>query len=274
MDACRASDSASQARRQSTSCRVREVVNGLVYVLSTGCQWRAVPKDLPPRSTLYDYFDLWGWDGTLEQIHEALYVKCREAAGREASPTAAIIDSQSVKSAEKGGLHRSARLRCGQECASTARITNGGRFHPESCRLIRKLASGLAGQPAGSKPRDKGRLGRSSDPTGRNVSEVRAGLERVDAGADPSFARGKPCGQGSNRHTHLPGLPGYWTQHVGRAMRVIEGGLSGSEVSRLQHRTRAVDSDGRRTGSWRLGGRVMPAEGRTLTSGALSTMAR
>ena len=82
---------------------VREVVNGLMYVLSTGCQWRAIPKDLPPRSTLYDYFDLWSWDGTLERIHETLYVKCREAAAREASPTAAIIDSQSVKSAEKGG---------------------------------------------------------------------------------------------------------------------------------------------------------------------------
>jgi transposase len=89
---------------------VREVVNGLMYVLSTGCQWRAIPKDLPPRSTLYDYFDLWGCDRTLECIHEALYVKCREAAAREASPTAAIIPgskspgtSQSVKSAEKGG---------------------------------------------------------------------------------------------------------------------------------------------------------------------------
>ena len=82
---------------------LREVVNGLLYVLSTGCQWRAIPKDLPPKSTVYDYFDLWDWDGTLDRIHEALYVKCREAASREASPTAAIIDSQSVKSAEKGG---------------------------------------------------------------------------------------------------------------------------------------------------------------------------
>jgi len=82
---------------------VREVVNGLMYVLSTGCQWRAIPKDLPPRSTVYDYFDLWSWDGTLDRIHDALYVRCREAASREASPTAAIIDSQSVKSAEKGG---------------------------------------------------------------------------------------------------------------------------------------------------------------------------
>jgi transposase len=82
---------------------LRKVVNGLMYVLSTGCQWRAIPKDLPPRSTVYGYFDLWSWDGTLDRIHHALYVKCREAASREASPTACIIDSQSVKSAEKGG---------------------------------------------------------------------------------------------------------------------------------------------------------------------------
>ena len=83
---------------------VREVVNGLMYILSTGCQWRAIAKDLPPRSTLYDYFDLWGWDGTLEKMHHALYVKCREQADREASPTACIVDRQSVKSAEKGAL--------------------------------------------------------------------------------------------------------------------------------------------------------------------------
>src|SRR5258708_32401829 len=82
---------------------MREVVNGLMYILSTGCQWRAIPKDLPPRSTLFDYLDLWSWDGTLDRIHHALYVACRERDKREASPTAAIIDSQSVKSAEKGG---------------------------------------------------------------------------------------------------------------------------------------------------------------------------
>lgn len=82
---------------------VREVVNGIMYVLSTGCQWRYVPKDLPPKSTVHRYFDLWSYDGTLERIHHALYVKCREQEERDASPTAAIIDSQSVKSAEKGG---------------------------------------------------------------------------------------------------------------------------------------------------------------------------
>ena len=83
---------------------MRQVVNGVMYVLSTGCQWRYIPKDLPPRSTVNDYFCLWSYNGTLQKIHEALYVKCREQAEREASPTACIIDSQSVKSAEIGGV--------------------------------------------------------------------------------------------------------------------------------------------------------------------------
>jgi len=82
---------------------MREVTNGVMYVLSTGCQWRYLPKDLPSKSTVFRYFDTWSHDGTLKAIHNELYVKCREAAEREASPTAAIIDSQSVKSAEKGG---------------------------------------------------------------------------------------------------------------------------------------------------------------------------
>ena len=98
----------------------REVVNGLMYILSTGCQWRAVPKDLPPRSTLYDYFDLWSYDSTLDRLHEALYVKCREQAGRDASPTAAILDSQSVKSAEKGAV-ASTRMALMQARRSKAR---------------------------------------------------------------------------------------------------------------------------------------------------------
>ena len=85
------------------SVNVREVLNGIMFILSAGVQWRSLPSDLPPRSTVHDYLGLWSWDGTLDRIHEALYIKCREAEGREASPTACIIDSQSVKSAEKGG---------------------------------------------------------------------------------------------------------------------------------------------------------------------------
>src|SRR5947208_8141132 len=83
---------------------VREVLNGILYVLATGCQWRALPKDLPPRSTVHGYLTLWAWDGTLKRLHHALFVQVREQAGKDASPTAAIIDSQSVKGAEKRAL--------------------------------------------------------------------------------------------------------------------------------------------------------------------------
>src|SRR3954471_23667785 len=82
---------------------VREVLNGILCVLATGCQWRALPKDLPPRSTVHGYLSLWARDGTLKRLHHALFVQAREQAGKEASPTAAVIDSQSVKGAEKGG---------------------------------------------------------------------------------------------------------------------------------------------------------------------------
>jgi len=82
---------------------VRNVVDGIMYILSTGCQWSALPKDFPPRSTVNDYMRRWDDDRTLDRIHHALYVACREQAKRAASPTAAIVDSQSVKSAEKGG---------------------------------------------------------------------------------------------------------------------------------------------------------------------------
>lgn len=92
---------------------IREVLNGLLYVLSTGCQWRAIPKDFPPRSTIFYYFGRWEADGTLRRIHHALYVRCREQAERSPEPTGGIMDSQSVKSAEKGGrrLIRRALLR-------------------------------------------------------------------------------------------------------------------------------------------------------------------
>jgi transposase len=80
----------------------REILNGIMYVLSTGCQWWALPKDLLAKSTVGHHLDLWLYDGALERIHHELYVKCREKAGREASPTAGIVDSQSAKSTEKG----------------------------------------------------------------------------------------------------------------------------------------------------------------------------
>ena len=83
---------------------MREVVNGLMYILSTGCQWRAIPKDLPPRSTLYDYFDLWSWDRTLDLIHHELYVKCREALAREAEVPPPSSIAKASKALKKGGF--------------------------------------------------------------------------------------------------------------------------------------------------------------------------
>ena len=100
----------------------RAVLNGVMYILSTGCQWAALPKDLPPKSTVHEYLQLWEWDGTLARLHHALYVQARELAGKEASPTVAIIDSQSVKGAEKGGpgLTRRATTRARRSGARSA----------------------------------------------------------------------------------------------------------------------------------------------------------
>jgi len=85
---------------------LREVLNAVFYLLETGCQWRALPRDLPPRSTVHDYFIRWQCDRTLPKLHHKLYVQAREQVGKEASPTTAIVDSQSVKSAERGAKPR------------------------------------------------------------------------------------------------------------------------------------------------------------------------
>jgi putative transposase len=82
----------------------REIINAIAYVLRSGCAWRLMPHDLPPWSTVYDYFRQWRIDGTWERINTALREKLRTTIGREAEPSAAIIDSQTAKTTEKGGL--------------------------------------------------------------------------------------------------------------------------------------------------------------------------
>jgi putative transposase len=82
---------------------MREIVNGIFYVMRAGCPWRLVPSDLPPWGTIYRWFAAWRDDGRFERINHALVMADRERVGRDASPSAAIIDSQSVKTTEAGG---------------------------------------------------------------------------------------------------------------------------------------------------------------------------
>jgi len=82
---------------------MREIVNGIFYVLRGGIPWRLLPKDLPPKSTVYGYFSAWRDSGLFVSINHHLVMLDRERAGREASPSAAVLDSQSVKTTESGG---------------------------------------------------------------------------------------------------------------------------------------------------------------------------
>lgn len=82
---------------------LRKIVNGILYVVRSGCQWRMLPKDYEHWNTTYGYYSRWRKDGTWQTIHDALRERVRAQEGRETTPSAAILDSQSVKTTEKGG---------------------------------------------------------------------------------------------------------------------------------------------------------------------------
>lgn len=84
---------------------MRAVLGGIFYVLRAGCAWRMIPREYPPKSTVYSYFARFRSEGVWEQIMASLRERCRVEAGREATPSAGIIDSQSIRSTDRGGPH-------------------------------------------------------------------------------------------------------------------------------------------------------------------------
>jgi putative transposase len=101
------------------SVNMREVVNGILYLVRTGCSWRQLPHDFPPWGTVHYYYRRFRLDGAWQKIHDALRNKVRRAAGRKVSPSAAIVDSQSVKTTEKGGLGATTRARKSRVASGT-----------------------------------------------------------------------------------------------------------------------------------------------------------
>ena len=173
-------------------------------LLRTGCSWRMLPHDLPPWRTAFHYFRTWRRDGTWQRAHDTLHVMLRQAQGRQATPSAAIIDSQSVKTAEKGAQ----RVRRGQE-GERAKTP-----HRSGYPGIAAGGGGASGRHSGSRrrPASTTTAGGSMPPATGDLG--RRSLRRQTGGVGPGDRRLEPG----------ISAPSRWTEDLSSIAQALGGG--------------------------------------------------
>ena len=128
---------------------MREIVNAILYQTRTECQWRYLPKDLPPYGAVYYYFALWRRDGIDQQIHDLLRMQVREAAGRSEDPSAVVLDSQSVRGSRLAASGEIPASKPSVERPRGGACNRAGRSHEPSALAGGRRSPPRAGRPGG-----------------------------------------------------------------------------------------------------------------------------